>query len=86
MPFTNLRYIPHFSNNKYGLSVALQFTFAVIAKQVLSLGPEDVEFLEILHNFKTFMKGLVSLPINLPGTAYAKAIHVIINNISAISQ
>ncbi|XXG57082.1 hypothetical protein AAC387_Pa03g4328 [Persea americana] len=52
-----------------------KFTFAVIAKQVLSLGPEDVEFLEILHNFKTFMKGLVSLPINLPGTAYAKAIH-----------
>lgn len=81
MPFTN---IPHFIDSKYGLSVALQFTFGVIAKQVLSLGPEDVEFIEILHNFETFMKGLVSLPINLPGTAYARAIHVIINNISAI--
>ncbi|XP_038981137.1 cytochrome P450 724B1-like [Phoenix dactylifera] len=51
-----------------------KFTFRVIVKQILSLRPEDPETSEILSNFKTFMRGLVSAPINIPGTPYAKAI------------
>ncbi|XXG60196.1 hypothetical protein AAC387_Pa04g2161 [Persea americana] len=52
-----------------------KFTFGVLAKAALSLGPEDAAFNEMFHNFKSFIKGLASLPINIPGTAYAKAIH-----------
>ncbi|XP_010912979.2 cytochrome P450 724B1-like [Elaeis guineensis] len=51
-----------------------KFTFRVIVKQILSLRPEDPETPEILNNFTAFMRGLVSVPINLPGTPYAKAI------------
>ncbi|XP_073009070.1 cytochrome P450 724B1-like [Typha latifolia] len=51
-----------------------KFTFSVIVKQILSLMPEDSESTQILQNFNTFMRGLVSVPINLPGTPYAKAI------------
>lgn len=52
----------------------LQFTFSVIVEQILSLGPEDPDAVEILENFTKFLRGLVSVPINLPGTPYAKAI------------
>ncbi|XP_068653657.1 cytochrome P450 724B1-like [Aristolochia californica] len=51
-----------------------KFTFSVIVKQILSLGPEDPVTIEILDNFTTFMKGLCSIPLNLPGTAFARAI------------
>ncbi|ONK59295.1 uncharacterized protein A4U43_C08F4980 [Asparagus officinalis] len=51
-----------------------KFTFGVIVKQILSLEVEDPDALEILDHFTMFMKGLVSIPIKLPGTPYAKAI------------
>ncbi|PKU66874.1 cytochrome P450 724B1 [Dendrobium catenatum] len=51
-----------------------KFTFSIIVKQTLSLKPEDEEAIQILDCYKTFMKGLSSLPVNFPGTAYAKAI------------
>ncbi|KAJ8486032.1 hypothetical protein OPV22_018517 [Ensete ventricosum] len=51
-----------------------KFTFSVIVKHILSLSPEDPETVQLLDSYKTFMKGFVSAPINLPGTAFAKAI------------
>ncbi|KAJ0971366.1 hypothetical protein J5N97_019325 [Dioscorea zingiberensis] len=53
---------------------ARKFTFSVIVKQALSLGPEHPEAAEILKNLIKFMEGLVSMPIELPGTPYSKAI------------
>ncbi|KAK1282303.1 hypothetical protein QJS10_CPB22g00346 [Acorus calamus] len=53
---------------------ARKFTFNVIVKQILSLRPDDHEATEILQKFHSFMEGLISMPINLPGTPYAKAI------------
>ncbi|XP_020581903.1 cytochrome P450 724B1-like [Phalaenopsis equestris] len=51
-----------------------KFTFSVIVKQILSLEPEEEEAMELLKCYKTFMRGLTSLPLNFPGTPYAKAI------------
>lgn len=55
----------------------LQFTFNVIVKQVLGLTPEQPETTKILRDFLTFMRGLVSLPLYIPGTPYARAVKVI---------
>ncbi|XP_015578093.1 cytochrome P450 724B1 [Ricinus communis] len=53
---------------------ARKFTFNVIVKQVLGLTPEEPETTKILKDFLTFMKGLISLPLYIPGTPYARAV------------
>ncbi|CAN0927259.1 Cytochrome P450 724B1 [Linum grandiflorum] len=53
---------------------ARKFTFNVIVKQVLGLTPEDPVTVRILEDFLAFMKGLVSVPIYVPGTPYARAV------------
>ncbi|KAF8399809.1 hypothetical protein HHK36_015680 [Tetracentron sinense] len=53
---------------------AKKFTFNLIVKQILSLEPEEPLTSKILADFLTFMKGLVSLPLYIPGTPYAKAV------------
>lgn len=53
-----------------------QFTFNVIVKQVLGLTPKEPQTTKILEDFLTFMKGLISLPLNVPGTPYARAVKV----------
>ncbi|XP_068664884.1 cytochrome P450 724B1 [Aristolochia californica] len=53
---------------------ARKFTFNVIVKQILSLIPEEPRTVKILQDFLTFMKGLVSFPVYIPGTSYAKAV------------
>ncbi|WCJ37333.1 Cytochrome P450 724B1 [Euphorbia peplus] len=53
---------------------ARKFTFNVIVKQVLGLTAEEPETTKILEDFLTFMKGLISLPIYIPGTPYARAV------------
>ncbi|OMO89603.1 Cytochrome P450 [Corchorus olitorius] len=53
---------------------ARKFTFNVIVKQVLGLTPEEPETSKILEDFLTFMKGLISLPLYIPGTPYARAV------------
>ena len=55
-----------------------QFTFNVIVKQVLGLTPEDSQTARILEDFHTFMRGLISLPLYIPGTPYARAVKVLI--------
>ncbi|KAF8703406.1 hypothetical protein HU200_032209 [Digitaria exilis] len=51
-----------------------QFAFSVIVKQVLGLSPEEPVTARILEDFLAFMKGLISFPLYIPGTAYAKAV------------
>ncbi|KAL5798167.1 hypothetical protein ACOSQ2_002987 [Xanthoceras sorbifolium] len=53
---------------------ARKFTFNVIVKQVLGLTPEEPVTTKILEDFLTFMRGLISLPIYIPGTPYARAV------------
>ncbi|OWM81543.1 hypothetical protein CDL15_Pgr007584 [Punica granatum] len=53
---------------------ARKFTFNVIVKQVLGLTPDEPRTRAILHDFVTFMRGLVSIPLYIPGTPYARAV------------
>lgn len=53
-----------------------QFAFGVIVEQVLGLSPDEPVAERILEDYSTFMKGLVSLPLNIPGTPYARAVEV----------
>lgn len=53
---------------------ARKFTFSVIVKQVLALTPEEPQTLRILEDFLTFMKGLISFPVYIPGLPYARAV------------
>ncbi|CAL4887027.1 unnamed protein product [Urochloa decumbens] len=53
---------------------ARQFAFGVIVEQVLGLSPEEPVAGRILEDYSTFMEGLVSLPVNIPGTPYARAV------------
>lgn len=53
---------------------ARKFTFNVIVKQVLGLTPDEPQTVKILEDFLTFMRGLISLPLYIPGTPYARAV------------
>ncbi|KAK9285374.1 hypothetical protein L1049_024565 [Liquidambar formosana] len=52
----------------------LIFTFDVIVKQVLGLTPDEPQTTKILEDFLTFMRGLISFPLYIPGTPYARAV------------
>ena len=54
----------------------MQFTFNVIVKHVVGLTPEDPHTRRILEDFLTSMRGLISLPLYIPGTPYARAVQV----------
>lgn len=65
------------------LSIGLhksQFTFNLMAKHIMSMDPGDIETEQLKKEYVTFMKGVVSAPLNLPGTAYRKALKVTTNN------
>lgn len=47
-----------------------------MVKHLLSVKPEEALASRILEDFQTYMRGFVSLPLNIPGTAYAKAVKV----------
>ncbi|KAI5339344.1 hypothetical protein L3X38_018616 [Prunus dulcis] len=53
---------------------ARKFTFNVIVKQVLGLTPDEPQTTRILEDFLTFMRALISLPLYIPGTPYARAV------------
>lgn len=56
----------------------LQFTFNLMAKHIMSMDPGMPETEQLKKEYVTFMKGVVSAPLNLPGTAYRKALQVTI--------
>ncbi|KAL2518656.1 Cytochrome [Abeliophyllum distichum] len=53
---------------------AKEFTFYLMLKILLNMEPEDPIAVKFFEDFLTFMKGFVSLPLYIPGTAYAKAV------------
>ncbi|ESW28031.1 hypothetical protein PHAVU_003G253100 [Phaseolus vulgaris] len=54
---------------------ARRFTFNFMAKHIMSLDPGKLETEQLKTEYVSFMKGIVSLaPVNLPGTAYRKAL------------
>ncbi|XP_071904248.1 cytochrome P450 724B1-like isoform X1 [Coffea arabica] len=53
---------------------ARKFAFNVIVKQVLGLTPDEPRTTQILQDFLTFMRGLISFPLYIPGTPYARAV------------
>ncbi|KDP36687.1 hypothetical protein JCGZ_08846 [Jatropha curcas] len=53
---------------------AKKFTFNLMAKHIMSMDPGKPETEQLKKEYVTFMKGVVSAPINLPGTAYRKAL------------
>lgn len=55
----------------------LQFTFNLMAKHIMSMDPGKPETEQLKKEYVTFMKGVVSAPLNLPGTPYRKALRVI---------
>ncbi|KAK4342201.1 hypothetical protein RND71_038017 [Anisodus tanguticus] len=55
----------------------MEFSFNVIVKQVLGLTPNDPQSATVLQDFLAFMRGLISLPLYIPGTPYARAVQVI---------
>ncbi|XP_057528539.1 steroid (22S)-hydroxylase [Amaranthus tricolor] len=53
---------------------AKKFTFNVMAKQILSLDHGEEETEQLKKEYINFMKGVVSAPINLPGSPYRTAL------------
>ncbi|XAR73874.1 hypothetical protein NMG60_11007992 [Bertholletia excelsa] len=53
---------------------AKKFTFNLMAKHIMSLDPGKPETEQLKKEYITFMKGVISPPLNLPGTAYRKAL------------
>ncbi|WZZ22402.1 hypothetical protein YC2023_123789 [Brassica napus] len=53
---------------------AKMFTLSVMVNQLLSIKPEDPARRYVLQDFLSYMKGFISLPVPLPGTAYTDAI------------
>ncbi|MQM13256.1 hypothetical protein Taro_046186, partial [Colocasia esculenta] len=49
---------------------ARKFTFAVIAKTILSMKPDSSDTKKLQREFEILSQGLVSLPLLFPGTAY----------------
>ncbi|KAG1348082.1 cytochrome P450 90B1-like [Cocos nucifera] len=53
---------------------AIKMSFNLIVKHILSKKPGEPETEQLRKLFMCFMRGVVSMPINLPGTAYRKAL------------
>ncbi|XP_044470610.1 cytochrome P450 90B1-like isoform X2 [Mangifera indica] len=53
---------------------AKRFTFNIMAKHTMSMDPGKPETELLRREYLTFMKGVVSAPLNLPGCAYRKAL------------
>lgn len=47
-----------------------------MVKNILSMNPGEPETERLRMLYMSFMKGVISIPLNLPGTAYRKAIQV----------
>ena len=54
----------------------VQFTYNLMAKNLMSMEPGEEETERLRLEYITFMKGVVSAPLNFPGTAYWKALKV----------
>ncbi|MCO5611658.1 hypothetical protein L7F22_065913 [Adiantum nelumboides] len=55
---------------------AKKFTFNLMAKQIVSFNPGEARTDELMKDYYTFMKGVIAAPLNIPGTAYHRALKV----------
>nr|CAD1832855.1 unnamed protein product [Ananas comosus var. bracteatus] len=53
---------------------AKKFSFNLMAKNIMSMDPGEAETEKLRREYITFMKGVVSAPLNFPGTPYYKAL------------
>ncbi|KAH7689862.1 steroid 22-alpha-hydroxylase protein [Dioscorea alata] len=51
-----------------------KFAFNLMVKHLMSMDPGMAETEQLRKEYITFMKGMASIPLNLPGTAYRKAL------------
>ncbi|RWW50651.1 hypothetical protein BHE74_00043071 [Ensete ventricosum] len=58
---------------------ARKFTFSVIVKQVLGLSQDEPQTAKILEDFLTFMKGLISFPLYIPGSSISLSLSLLAN-------
>ena len=54
-----------------------QFALKIMVKEILSIQPDEPLASKILEDFETYMRGFVSLPLNIPGSAYANTVKVL---------
>ncbi|KAH7577275.1 hypothetical protein JRO89_XS01G0230700 [Xanthoceras sorbifolium] len=50
------------------------FALNLIVKLLLSIEPGEPQAFKILEDFRTYMRGFISLPVYIPGMPYAKAV------------
>ncbi|RWW50157.1 hypothetical protein BHE74_00043614 [Ensete ventricosum] len=55
---------------------ACKITFNLMVKNILSMNPGEEETERLRKLYMSFMKGVIALPLNIPGTAYRKAVKV----------
>ena len=48
-----------------------------MVKEILSIQPDEPLASKILEDFETYMRGFVSLPLNIPGSAYTNTVKVL---------
>ncbi|CAL9198466.1 unnamed protein product [Musa hybrid cultivar] len=65
---------------------AKKFTFNLMAKNIMSMDPCEPETEKLRLEYITFMKGVVSAPLNFPGTPYWKALRSRSNILRVIEQ
>lgn len=65
---------------------AKQLALHVMLKYLLHIDPEEPVAFKILADFETYIKGFVSLPLKLPGTAYAKAMKARVRVLSTLEE
>ncbi|CAN6312295.1 unnamed protein product [Urochloa humidicola] len=53
---------------------AKKFPYKVIMEQVLGLSPDEPVARQILKEYEVFMKGVISFPLTIPGTPFARAV------------
>lgn len=56
----------------------MQMIFDLTAKKLISYDQESSEE-NLRQNFVAFIRGLISFPLDIPGTAYHKCLQVILN-------
>ncbi|KAH9300968.1 hypothetical protein KI387_012551, partial [Taxus chinensis] len=65
---------------------AKKYTFNVMAKQIMNCSPWEPQTEYLMKEYFSFMKGVVSAPINIPGTIYWKALKSRANILEAVKK
>ncbi|KAG6471622.1 hypothetical protein ZIOFF_069066 [Zingiber officinale] len=68
------------------LEEAKKFTFNMMAKNMLSMDPYEAKTDKLRLEYITFMKGVISAPLKIPGTPYWKALKSRSNILSVIEE